>query len=124
MITAIIIGIVIAVFIILFLLMNQGMNDIKKLSISDIDISKIADGEYEGSMNKGRWSNTVRVTIKDHKIEKIDVVKDMMSKSDSITKKIVDEVINKQTVQIDAITGATIHTKAYCKAIENALKKA
>ena len=119
----IIICIVLAALIILIFLMNMGMKDVKNLTISDIDLSKIADGEYEGSLNKGRWTNTVRITVKDHKIEKIDVIKDMMAKSDDIRKKIENSVIEKQSLQIDAVSGATLHTKAYLKAIENALTK-
>ncbi len=37
------------------------------------------------------------------------------------TKQIINTIIESQSLQVDAVSGATLTTKAYVKAVENAL---
>jgi uncharacterized protein with FMN-binding domain len=104
-----------------FVFGSIGLDDIKKMTINDVDLTKSTDGVYAGKFHKVRWNYEVEVTVKEHKIMAIKPT----GKVDPGRNKIVDgateAIISKQSVKIDAVSGATIDTKAFCKAVENAL---
>jgi uncharacterized protein with FMN-binding domain len=83
----------------------------------------VPDGTYTGSFSGGRWSNTVKVTVRDHKITDIKIVKDIEFKSAKVPSELFQRVEQAQSLQVDTVTGATVTSKAYLKAIENALNK-
>jgi uncharacterized protein with FMN-binding domain len=92
--------------------------------VRDVDLSRIPDGTYTGTYTGGEWSNTVSVTVKDHKITSIKAVKQMPFAKTGSNGELFKRVISKQTPNVDTITGATITSKAYLKSIENALSQA
>ena len=111
----------ISVSTLMFIFMN-GMDDAKAIQINSIDLYKVEDGEYIGSFDLTRWSNEIKVTVKNHKIIALEVEEDVMIKIDEVTKTLFDNVIQNQSLDVDIETGATITSHAYLKAIENALK--
>jgi uncharacterized protein with FMN-binding domain len=114
------IGIIFLVFILCMIVFATiDLNEVKKLEIGDIDLSKLEDGTYEGIYNGSRWTNKVSVTIKDKKIESIVVLEN----DKPITKELFKKVIEQQNLDIDTVGGATADTKSYLKSIENALNK-
>jgi uncharacterized protein with FMN-binding domain len=100
-----------------------GVKDGDKIQIGSVDLSTVADGSYTGSYKNGRWSNTVVVEVKNHAIVSVAVTKDVMFSKEDTKNQIISEVIQNQNCNVDAISGATITSKAYLKAIENALSK-
>ncbi len=102
---------------------SRGLDAGSKVEISAVDPSSLSDGTYEGSYSAGRWSNEVAVTIKEGKITDIKVVKDVGFVQEGLSGKIFDRVIKSQNTTVDAVSGATVTSKAYLKSIENALKK-
>lgn len=103
--------------------LTRGLDAGCKLAINDVTPSTLNEGTYNGKYRAGRWTNEVSVTIKDHKITKIDVVKDVKFPKPEVTKELFNKVIEKQNTNIDVIAGSTVTCKAYLKSIENALKK-
>jgi uncharacterized protein with FMN-binding domain len=101
------------------------MKDIRNMKITEINLAKVPDGTYTGKFKKGRWNYELAVTVKSHKIVKIDDVTD--SKRNDIKEikefndKLASAVIEKQSVKFDTVAGATINTKAYQEAVSNAL---
>ena len=99
-----------------------GLNDIKQMEVADIDISQMQDGTYTGEFKKGRWVHEVEVTIMDQRITGIRSINKVTDKGQ---KKIVDgaikAMIEKQSIRIDAVSGASVSTKAFQKAVEDAL---
>ena len=93
----------------------------KKLVVNDVILDDIPDGVYEGSFKGGRFSNSVEVTIKDHKIVDIKKV-GSPTPTDKLYSQIYDKIIEKQSLNIDAVSGASITTKTSLKAVENALR--
>jgi len=119
-----IIGIIVAVFIIgMFYYAMAGMQEIKEMIITDVDLSQVKDGVYTGEFKGNRWSNALEVTVEDHKITEIKVIDDVGIPIPEISQKLIESIKEKQSLNIDAISQATINTKAYLKSIENALKK-
>lgn len=94
----------------------------KDLDINEVDLASIADGSYEGTFDGGRFSNSVEVTVSDHKI--VDIKKQGRSgPQGEVYQGIYAKVIEKQSVKIDTVSGASVTTLTTLKAIENALSK-
>lgn len=105
-----------------FIYATQGLSKYRKMVINDIDLNKVEDGVYQGEFNGGRWKNKLEVTIKDHQIADIGLLKaSKASGMADISEKVFQQVKEKQSLQIDTVSGATVHTKAILKSIENAL---
>ena len=102
---------------------SRGLKSGMNLEINDVNLTSLNDGIYNGKYNAGRWSNEMNITIKDHKIIKIEVVKDVSFSLPEVTQAIVSKVLEKQNTNVDIISGSTVTSKAYLKAIENALNK-
>jgi len=114
-------AVVIAAF---YIYITWGMDGLKNAKVENIDISAIPDGAYTGEYSGNRWGNTVEVTIEGGAIKDIRIVKDQMITKDNMSKSVFDQVKEKQSLDIDAVSGATVTTKGYLKAIEDALSKA
>ena len=91
------------------------------LPIGNVDFSTLPDGEYTGQYKGGRWSNRVRVTVKAGRVTGIDVVRDILFWQPEVTRRTLEAIIETQSLEVDAVSGATITAKAYLKAVENAL---
>jgi uncharacterized protein with FMN-binding domain len=99
-----------------------GMRVIMDMDISVVDLETVEDGTYFGDFEEGfRWANTVSISIYNHKIIGINIVHDQMFKFKDVSYELFERVINKQANLVDIVSGATISSKAYLKAIENAL---
>ena len=100
---------------------THGLSSYAKMPIKKFDFLKVPDGTYKGSFNGGRFSNTVEVTVKNHKVTYVKVVKDVTFNKASTTQELVDRVIKAQSLKVDTVSGATVTSKAYLRAIQNAL---
>ena len=121
-----IIGALVVLFIFVGIIMSSifmtGLDKGQKVEVGILNLNTVADGSYEGSYSLNRWSNTVKVTVKDHKMTDIVVLKDVVFKLDAVTKEVFSEVLRKQSLDIEIQSGATVTAKAYLKSIEAALK--
>jgi len=90
--------------------------------ISDIDITKIKDGEYEGEYRTTLVSSKVQVYVKNGKIKRIDIIEHKHGRGKK-GEEVINRVISAQSLRVDAISGATISSKVILKALENALLK-
>jgi len=112
--------IVLGISVMAFMLMN-GMNTAQALELNQIDLTQIDDGKYVGTYETTRWSNKVEVVIENHEIKEITIVKDVMIALEGLSDRLFKRVIDNQSIEVDIETGSTITSKAYLKAIENAL---
>lgn len=100
---------------------TNGLKAGENLVINPVDLAAIDDGTYTGNYQAGRWSNAVAVSVADHQISKIEVVKTVSFESPDVTNTIINNVIAKQNTTVDTVSGATVSSKAYLKSIEHAL---
>lgn len=112
-----------AVFACFAFFITRGLDAGAKLAISAVSLSGKKDGVYEGTYNSGRWSNTVAVSVNSGRITDIKIKKDVTFAKEDTSKKLFENVIKTQNTTVDTISGATVTSKAYLKAIENALSK-
>jgi len=127
MVKKVIIGCVCLVVTILLFLGGKDLYDTAKYKkiISDIviktpDISLIPDGKYNGNFDAVLVSANVEVTVKDHKMIEISIIEHKNDKGES-AEVIIDQVIAKQSLAVDTVSGATNSSKVILKAIEIAL---
>jgi uncharacterized protein with FMN-binding domain len=94
---------------------------VSEIDIKSVDLSNVHDGTYTGSCDAIFVGAEVEVTVKDKKITDIKLLNHKTEKGKP-AEVIVDDVKNKQSLQVDAISGATNSSKVILKAIENALE--
>lgn len=83
---------------------------------------KFKDGTYEGTVSFVK----VNVTVKDNKITGIEIIEHGgggKEYTDEV-KPLVDDILTKQSTDVDAITGATASSENLKKAVRDALEKA
>jgi uncharacterized protein with FMN-binding domain len=91
------------------------------LTLAGVSAQGLADGTYTGAYAAFRFSNTVAVTVKDQTIRDIQVVKPQVVAKAETADALRGEVLAAQSTTVDTVAGATIDSKAYLKAVENAL---
>jgi uncharacterized protein with FMN-binding domain len=101
--------------------LSRGLNEGSEIKVNGIRISDLNDGIYNGKYNAGRWSNQLSVTVKDHKVTEINIVDDVTFVKPGVSDELFSKVIEAQNTKVDAISQATVTSKAYLKSIENAL---
>jgi uncharacterized protein with FMN-binding domain len=100
---------------------TRGLDEGIKQVINPVNLASVKDGTYKGKYDSGRWYNEVNVTVKNHKITKIDIVKDVKFSKPEWRDQLFNRVIDKQSINVDAVSGGTVTSKAYLKSIEQAL---
>jgi uncharacterized protein with FMN-binding domain len=100
-------------------------NEARSLPLNAVDFSKLNDGTYHGAYAGGmyKWrANECNVTVTNGKVAAIQLVdsKDPGSKNTQVDV-LYDRVIKAQSLQVDTITSATLTSKAWLQAVENAL---
>lgn len=95
-------------------------NEVADIQIKNIDMTKIPDGKYTGECDVNFIDAKVVVEVKNKKIINITLVKHKNGRGKP-AEKVVDEVKEKNSLQVDAVSGATNSSKVILKAIENAL---
>ena len=99
------------------------MEATKSLTITTPNYSRLADGTYRGAYDGGLVLAEVAVTVADAHIESVEILKHDHGRGGE-AEKIVDHIVEAQSLEVDVITGATVSSKAILKAAENALQGA
>ncbi len=108
------------------LLLAKAEGNLKQLAlseISDVDLAAAEDGIYIGSYSAFPISVEVRVTIKNHIIKEIELLKHNNGQGQG-AEIIPENVIEAQYLNVDSVSGATYSSKVILKAIQNAILKA
>jgi uncharacterized protein with FMN-binding domain len=104
--------------------LSSGLKDGESIQMNAIDVSTLKDGEFFGTYENKRWDNQVKIKIETGTITEIDVIDTVMFEKPEVTEALISQVLDKQSLEVDGVTGATVSVKAYLKAIEDALMKA
>lgn len=93
---------------------------IQEIEIQEIDPSRLADGEYTGEYDAGYIYAKVKVSVEQGEISQIQLLEHRNERG-SAAENIIHSIIDSQSVQVDAVSGATNSGKVIRKAVENAL---
>jgi len=80
---------------------------INAISMTDVNLERIKDGVYTGRHEVLWISAEVRVTVKNHTIEDIELIEHKNERGKP-AETILDKVMAAQSLDVDAISGATI----------------
>ena len=108
--------------------LSKEHREARSLPLNAVNFSKLNDGTYHGAYAGGmyKWrANECQVTVSSGKVTDIQLVgsKDPGGKNTQ-HEALYDRVIEAQSLQVDTISGATLTSKAYLQAVENALVRA
>lgn len=118
---AIVITALVILFTVFFVYISKGLDANSQPQVAGADASLLADGVYPGSYEGGRWTNQVNVTVVQGKITDITPTQKVTFDLPAVFQELTQKVIAQQTTLVDTVAGATVTSKAYLKAIENAL---
>lgn len=113
----------ILVITLLFLVVSkakEGEKILAETTFSDIDLSRVSNGKHLGEYEAGLVSVKVEVTVENGTIQRIDLLEHKNGKGKP-AEGLIDDILNKQTTNVDVVTGATSSSIVIRKAIENAL---
>jgi len=88
------------------------------------DMNGKPDGVYRGDYDLSGTpvKVTLDVTVQNENITAINIIKHFCSPIGKKAEKITEKIIEQQSLNVDAISGATGSSKAILKAVENALR--
>jgi len=105
---------------------SDEVEHIKSMNIAYVDPATVPDGEYTGEFPfRQRYLYRVKVTVKSGKIVDIEVLEN--GTENEYAEKglgVIPRILREQSPKVDAVSGATVTSKALMKCVEKALKKA
>ena len=102
---------------------NNYQQKIDAIAFSNIDVTTIADGTYEGAYDAGYIYAKVAVEIKAGKITSISLLEHKNERGKA-AERITDDMLTQNQITVDAVTGATNSSNVIKKAVENAVTSA
>ena len=90
------------------------------LTFDEIDLTKVEDGIYEGQCDTGVVRARVQVTVRDHRLESVELLEHENGRG-TPAEAILDQMVQEQTTTVDVVSGATCSSKVIRKAVETAL---
>lgn len=107
-----------------FLLDVQAYQDkIAAMEIGELNMSDVPDGTYQGYCDADLIKVKVSVTVEDQRIVAIDLLEHENGKG-APAEAVIPEVIESQSLDVDAVSGATNSSKVILKSIEIAISDA
>ena len=94
---------------------------VRSISVSMPDLSNVQDGNYSGEYLIAPVHVRVEVSVSDHRITKIAILQHDNGLG-SAAESIINDVIEKQSLNLDAVSGVTVSSKCILKAVENAIE--
>ncbi|MDE6280296.1 MAG: FMN-binding protein [Oscillospiraceae bacterium] len=95
---------------------------VKETTFDEINISDVSDGIYIGEYDVNFIYAKVEVTVQNGKIIDISILEHKHERGKA-AEAIIDEIVDEQRIDVDAISGATNSSTVIKKAVENALKR-
>lgn len=114
-------GIVLLLLIVGKVMIGNMVDKIQNVSIITPDLSEISNGDYIGEYSALPVYVKVQVSVNNHRITDIAILQHDNGLGNA-AETITIDVIQRQSLDVDAISGATVSSKCILKAVENALR--
>jgi uncharacterized protein with FMN-binding domain len=108
---------------IIFSKAESAQQELIDTEINDVDLASARDGTYTGRYSAFPVSAEVSVTVKNHLITDIEIIKHFNGEGQG-AEVIPERVIDLQSLKVDCVSGATISSKVILMAIYDALSQA
>ena len=105
-------------------MMNKEMEKAKNelMLVEDPDLSKVEDGTYKGKVETMLVKVELEVSVKNHKIISISIVKHDNGKGKP-AEAIIDDIVKDNSTDVELIAGATMSSLVIRAAVIDALNK-
>ena len=103
------------------LALAAACRNLGKIVVTTPDLGKIPDGSYRGNSRVWPVKVTLDVTMQNGAITSIEIIEHFNGRGKK-AEALVPEIIKTQSLEVDAISGATGSSTAILKAVENALQ--
>ncbi|MFP4444600.1 MAG: FMN-binding protein [Spirochaetia bacterium] len=116
-------GVIIVLVVVMAIMINKAdanMQKLMALTIEDVNLKDVTDGTYRGKYSGFPLVVVVDVTVKDHRITDVDLVKHQHGQG-ADAEVLPERIEEAQTLKVDMVSGATYSSKAILKAAERAL---
>ena len=97
-------------------------SQVKSFDRSGIDISQVSDGVYNGHSETDLVKVEVSVKISDGMLQDIEILRHECGKGHPANK-IVKDMLKKNDIEVDAISGATMSSEVIKDSVRNALRE-
>ncbi len=104
--------------------LTYAMDTVQNETLTLIELETIENGTYRGHYVNQRFSVTVDVTVHEGALQKVTLVRDVRFKDETVAAILFERMQRDNRHDVDVVSGATLTSIAYQKAIENALKGA
>ncbi len=95
---------------------------VAEISFSPVSLSAVSDGVYTGECDVEFIYAKVSVTVENGKLTDIAILEHKNGRG-AAAESVVDEMMKKQSVDVDTVSGATNSSIVLKKAVENALQE-
>jgi len=99
---------------------SEYQREIAAVSIDGVSAVRVPDGTYSGACDVGYIRAKVEVAVRDGRIESIDLVEHRNERG-AAGEGVIPRILEAQTTDVDAVSGATNSSRVIQKAVENAL---
>ena len=110
----VLVGVIVVFFLMIAIAMGVKMREMQKnmeaVENVPIDMSEVKDGSYMADTDLGLVKVKVEVTVENHQISTIEILEHQNGKGKP-AEAIVDEMIEKNTDEVDAVSGPVIKDK-------------
>ena len=105
-------------------MMNKEMEKAKNelMLVEDPDLSKVEDGTYKGKVETMLVKVELEVSVKNHKIISISIIKHDNGK-DKPAEAIIDDIVKDNSTDVELIAGATMSSLVIRAAVIDAVTK-
>lgn len=100
----------------------QAVHQARTLEVETPDLARLEDGVYQGEWSIPPVTAGVEVTMEDGRIAAVQLVRHdhgLGSGAESLPRAVVES----QSLELDAVSGATVSSKCILKAVETALRQ-
>lgn len=123
MITVFIVMAVIAIAAVIgFKVISKKLASFSDIDFSILNLSEVEDGTYAGSADGGIVKASVEVTVKDHRISSIRIVRHDNGRGKP-AEAIVQRIIEQNSLEVDVVSGATHSSNIIRAAVLDALTR-
>jgi uncharacterized protein with FMN-binding domain len=119
----VVLGVVVIAGVAMFFKMSRDAEaGFAALKYETVDMSRVADGAYQGVADAGIVYVKVEVSVKDHAMQQIKILEHRNGKGGA-AEAITGEMVAANSYDVDAISGATLSSQAIKSAVSTALKQ-
>jgi uncharacterized protein with FMN-binding domain len=110
------------IFLLLFPVLSSFGLGLKERVPSDIDLSRLQDGTYQGESKHWPVAAKVEVRVQEKRITDIVILRHREGRGES-AERITGDIIAAQSLDVDIVSGATVSSRTIIEAVEAALRK-